>query len=172
MVADVREDSTNPVPELDFLGLESALSSLEKSFQLSREDPELIPPLELAYIGDCVYDLLVRMYVIENFRGSINLLNKKKNRLVCAHAQSEIMGYLIAQSFLTDSEMDLYRRARNQKTETHSKNSTILEYHRATGFEALTGYFYLSKNYERCAEFLRLGLSHLLTLSEEEDNAG
>ena len=58
------------------------------------------------------------------------------------------MGYIIAKEILTPEEMSIYRRGRNQKSVTHSKNSSIQEYRRATGFEALIGYLYLTEQYE------------------------
>ena len=116
----------------------------KEKLNLKAVDVQTTSPLILAYIGDCLYDLAVREYVVSNFPGVVNAVNQKKTTFVCAHAQSEIMGYLIGQGVLTDEEMSVYRRGRNQKSATHSKNSSIQEYRRATGFEALIGYLYLT----------------------------
>ena len=138
----------------------------KEKLNLKAVDVQTTSPLILAYIGDCLYDLAVREYVVSNFPGVVNVVNQKKTTFVCAHAQSEIMGYLIGQGVLTDEEMSVYRRGRNQKSATHSKNSSIQEYRRATGFEALIGYLYLTEQYERMIDLEARGITHLQTLED------
>lgn len=138
----------------------------KEKLNLKAVDVQTTSPLILAYIGDCLYDLAVREYVVSNFPGVVNAVNQKKTTFVCAHAQSEIMGYLIRQGVLTDEEMSVYRRGRNQKSATHSKNSSIQEYRRATGFEALIGYLYLTEQYERMIDLEARGITHLQTLED------
>lgn len=138
----------------------------KEKLNLKAVDVQTTSPLILAYIGDCLYDLAVREYVVSNFPGVVNAVNQKKTAFVCAHAQSEIMGYLIGQGVLTDEEMSVYRRGRNQKSATHSKNSSIQEYRRATGFEALIGYLYLTEQYERMIDLEARGITHLQTLED------
>ena len=77
------------------------------------------------------------------------------------------MGFIIAKEILTPEEMSVYRRGRNQKSVTHSKNSSIQEYRRATGFEALIGYLYLTEQYERLLEIEALGIHHLRELHDK-----
>ena len=136
------------------------------ALQLGEIDASQASPLNLAYIGDCIYDLAVREYVLTHYAGSLNELNRRKTTFVCAHAQSEIMGYFIAENILTEEELHIYKRGRNQKSETHSKNSKIQEYRRATGFEALIGYLYLNHQYERVMELEAKGIQHLVHLDE------
>lgn len=138
----------------------------KEKLNLKAVDVQTTSPLILAYIGDCLYDLAVREYVVSNFPGVVNAVNQKKTTFVCAHAQSEIMGFLIGQGVLTDEEMSVYRRGRNQKSATHSKNSSIQEYRRATGFEALIGYLYLTEQYERMIDLEARGITHLQTLED------
>lgn len=138
----------------------------KEKLNLKAVDVQTTSPLILAYIGDCLYDLAVREYVVSNFPGVVNAVNQKKTTFVCAHAQSEIMGYLIGQGVLTAEEMSVYRRGRNQKSATHSKNSSIQEYRRATGFEALIGYLYLTEQYERMIDLEARGITHLQTLED------
>lgn len=138
----------------------------KENLNLKAVDVQTTSPLILAYIGDCLYDLAVREYVVSNFPGVVNAVNQKKTTFVCAHAQSEIMGYLIGQGVLTDEEMSVYRRGRNQKSATHSKNSSIQEYRRATGFEALIGYLYLTEQYERMIDLEARGITHLQALED------
>lgn len=141
----------------------------KEKLNLKAVDVQTTSPLILAYIGDCLYDLAVREYVVSNFPGVVNAVNQKKTTFVCAHAQSEIMGYLIGQGVLTDEEMSVYRRGRNQKSATHSKNSSIQEYRRATGFEALIGYLYLTEQYERMIDLEARGIAHLQALEDRYD---
>ena len=138
----------------------------KEKLNLKAVDVQTTSPLILAYIGDCLYDLAVREYVVSNFPGVVNAVNQKKTTFVCAHAQSEIMGYLIGQGVLTDEEMSVYRRGRNQKSATHSKNSSIQEYRRATGFESLIGYLYLTEQYERMIDLEARGITHLQKLED------
>ena len=138
-----------------------------QTMELRDMDANAVSPLALAYLGDCLYDLAVREYVIQHYPGNINRMNKQKTMLVCAHAQSEIMGYFLGNNMLTEEEQNLYRRARNQKSETHSKNSSILEYHRATGFEALIGWLYIRKEYARMIELIGIGTRHLLEIAKK-----
>ena len=138
----------------------------KEKLNLKAVDVQTTSPLILAYIGDCLYDLAVRENVVSNFPGVVNAVNQKKTTFVCAHAQSEIMGYLIGQGVLTDEEMSVYRRGRNQKSATHSKNSSIQEYRRATGFEALIGYLYLTEQYERMIDLEARGITHLQALED------
>lgn len=138
----------------------------KENLNLKAVDVQTTSPLILAYIGDCLYDLAVREYVVSNFPGVVNAVNQKKTTFVCAHAQSEIMGFLIGQGVLTDEEMSVYRRGRNQKSATHSKNSSIQEYRRATGFEALIGYLYLTEQYERMIDLEARGITHLQALED------
>ena len=138
----------------------------KEKLNLKAVDVQTTPPLILAYIGDCLYDLAVRAYVVSNSPGVVHAVNQKKTTFVCAHAQSEIMGFLIGQGVLTDEEMSVYRRGRNQKSATHSKNSSIQEYRRATGFEALIGYLYLTEQYERMIDLEARGITHLQALED------
>lgn len=145
----------------------SLLQMYRQTMELRDMDANAVSPLALAYLGDCLYDLAVREYVIQHYPGNINRMNKQKTMLVCAHAQSEIMGYFLGNNMLTEEEQNLYRRARNQKSETHSKNSSILEYHRATGFEALIGWLYIRKEYARMIELIGIGTRHLLEIAKK-----
>ena len=141
----------------------------KEKLNIKAVDVTATSPLLLAYIGDGLYDLAVREYMVSNFPGSVNAINHKKTTFVCAHAQSEIMGYFIGQELLTEEEMAVYRRGRNQKSQTHSKNSSIQEYRRATGFEALIGYLYLSEQYERMIELEARGIAHLQELEDHRE---
>ena len=106
--------------------------------------------LSLAYLGDSVFSLMVRKYLIENYNTKPNGLNKKANSVVCAKTQAEIMKEL--RQFLMEDEIDVVMRARNSHTNNKAKNSTQEEYNLATQFEALVGYWYLNKQYGKLEE--------------------
>ena len=101
----------------------------------------------LAYIGDVVYELHIREYVISNSHEQVNKLHKKTIKYVSAKAQARIVEFLNDE--FTDEEKDIIRRGRNAEANTVPKNTDVITYKIATGFEALIGYLYLLKNEER-----------------------
>ena len=103
--------------------------------------------LSLAYLGDAVFTLMVRNFLIESSNVKPNMLNKKANSVVCARAQAGIMQKIKPE--LLDDEIDVVMRARNSHTNNKAKNSTQEEYNLATQFEALVGYWYLNKDHEK-----------------------
>lgn len=127
-----------------------------QKFGMGQGDIRQYSPLVLAYIGDGIYDLVIRSMLVGKGNAHVNDLHKKASRLVKAHAQSEMAKLL--QPELTEEEFDIYRRGRNTKTFTTAKNATVADYHRATGFEALMGYLYLQDNMDRMMELILKGL--------------
>lgn len=109
--------------------------------------PSDYSPLTLAFIGDGVYDLLVRSYVVNLANRPVGELNKIKVSFVNCKAQAEFMKKLMPQ--LTEEELSVYKRGRNAATSNTPKNSSVADYHSATGFEALFGYLYITKQNER-----------------------
>ncbi len=106
--------------------------------------------LSLAYVGDAVYELLVREYLLESGLAVNGTMHKRAKDFVSAHAQSEILEKIA--DALTDDEKAVIRRGRNAKSHSHPKNADICEYHTATGFEALWGYLHLAGDFERINE--------------------
>jgi len=98
--------------------------------------------LSLAYLGDSVFTLMVRKWLIDNHDLKPNGLNKKANAVVCARTQAEIMREI--KHVLSEDEIDIIMRARNSHTNNKAKNSTQEEYNLATQFEALVGYWFLN----------------------------
>jgi ribonuclease-3 family protein len=122
---------------------------------LEMREANQINPLNLAYIGDAIYELAIREYILENnLDSSVNKLNKNAISYVKASAQCEFMRYI--ESGLSDEEMAIYKRGRNTKSNTSAKSSSIQEYRVATGFEALIGYLYIIGKYERLTELLSI----------------
>ena len=120
---------------------------------LDREDIAMLSPLQLAYVGDAVYELLVRTYILDK-NSNVNQLHKKATKYVKADAQSEIIHYI--EEHLTEDEKHIVKRGRNAKTNTSPKNSSIIDYKYATGFESLFGYLYLKKENERILTLFNL----------------
>lgn len=103
--------------------------------------------LVLAYLGDSVFSLMVREFLVKNHGLKASGLNKKANSVVCARTQAEIMEKI--KPILTEDELDVVMRARNSHTNNKAKNSTLQEYNLATQFEALVGYWHLNGQKEK-----------------------
>jgi ribonuclease-3 family protein len=119
---------------------------------LTGEDIAMLSPLQLAYIGDAVYELLVRTYILDK-NLQVNQLHRGATRYVKAGAQSDIVHDL--DSILSDKERSIVKKGRNAKTNTSPKNADIIEYKYATGFEALFGYLYLNSEEDRIYELFQ-----------------
>ena len=115
-------------------------------------------PQVLAFIGDAVYSLYVRNLIATNNDGKSGELHKLSTKYVKAKSQSETIEKLLP--LFNETEMEVFKRGRNYKTQSVAKNSSVQEYHRATGFEAVIGYLYLSGQIERLNEFLRIGVEY------------
>lgn len=113
---------------------------------LSEEDILMLSPLQLAYIGDAVYELLIRTYLLSR-DASVNKLHKTTTNYVKAKAQSDIINSI--KDILTDKEANVVKKGRNAKSHTSPKNASIIDYKYATGFEALMGFLYLKREYKR-----------------------
>lgn len=111
-------------------------------------------PLVLAYIGDAVYEILVRQYIVSRGNAPVNVLNRDARRIVNAGAQSE--AYEKIKDMLTEEETAVYKRGRNAKSHTAAKNQTITDYRRATGIEALFGYLYIEGQNDRMSELFNV----------------
>lgn len=107
-------------------------------------------PLALAYEGDAVYEVLVRTYLLTNGGGSVNQLHRTAKQFVSAEAQSAFMEHL--EDKLTETEAEVYRRGRNAKSHSHPKNSDVITYRRATGFECVFGFLHLTGQQDRIKE--------------------
>ena len=137
--------------------MEAGLSYIKELFQLEDTDIRTYSPLTLAYIGDAIYELVIRTILVEKGTTQVNKLNQRANRLVKASAQSEMIEKL--KPHLTEEEMAVFKRGRNAKSYTMAKNATMSDYRRATGFEALMGYLYLTEQWERMLELIKLGMT-------------
>ena len=112
--------------------------------------------LSLAYLGDAVYELEVRNYLIETGISKVNKLQTEAMNFVTAQSQAKFINYFIDNNILTDTEIDYVKRGRNASVYSHPKNTDIVTYKWATGFECLFGYLYLDNKKERIKELFNI----------------
>ncbi len=129
---------------------------IREQFGIAEVDIRTYSPLTLAYIGDGVYDLLIRNVVVGRGNMRTDELHRRTSRIVKAQTQAAMAEALLPE--LTDEEAEVYRRGRNAKSYTMAKNATMGDYRRATGFEALVGWLYLNDEMERVVELTKRGL--------------
>ena len=137
----------------------SLIASIKKSFELKEVDIRTYSPLTFAYIGDAIYDLIIRTIVVEKGNTSANKLHHQTIKYVSAPAQAQLIESILDQ--LTEEELAVYKRGRNAKSYTMAKNATVNEYKKATGLEALVGYLYLCDRMERVLELTKIGLHNV-----------
>ncbi len=113
-------------------------------------DVTTMPSLNLAFIGDSVYEILTREYLCRENVGKVGVMNKLKVDMVCCKAQAEASKVILP--LLSEEEQGVFRRGRNTAVNSASKSSSLADYHAATGLEALFGYLYLSGRESRCRE--------------------
>ncbi len=134
-------------------------SYIRQCFGIHDVDIRTYSPLTLAYIGDGIYDLIIRTMIVGRGNTKASQLHNHTSHLVKAHSQSVMVEYLLP--LMTEEEVAVYKRGRNAKSPTMAKNATMSDYRRATGFEALMGYLYLSDRFERIMELVKVGLEGL-----------
>lgn len=120
---------------------------------VSIEEAKNYNPQVLAFVGDAVHTLYVRKSVATKFHAKPNDVHKVATEYIKASGQSEMVDKMLP--MLNDIEHDIFRRARNYKTNNIAKNAKVIDYKRATGFEAVIGYLYITGQHERMSEILR-----------------
>lgn len=131
----------------------SLLTMIKESFALKEVDIRTYSPLTLAYIGDAIYDLVIRTIVVERGNSTANKLHRKAVAYVNARVQARMIDAL--EDELSEEEESVYHRGRNAKSYTSAKNASVIEYRKATGLEALCGYLYLQGRQERMLYLIR-----------------
>lgn len=135
------------------------ISYIKEQLHLKNIDPKTYSPLTLAYIGDGVYELMIRTLVINHGNVPVNKLHRKSSSLVKAGTQALIIKELLEE--LTEAELAIYKRGRNAKSATMAKNATVIDYRTATGFEALIGYLYVTEQFNRMIDLVKIGLTKI-----------
>lgn len=136
-------------------GLEkgSLLAQIYRTFGGKEIDIRTYSPLTLAYIGDAVFELIVRTLTVEEGQRAANTLHKHTTRIVCAQTQAQLIDAVYES--LTEEEQDIYRRGKNTKIHSSAKNASLADYRKATGFEALCGYLFLKEDTVRILQIVR-----------------
>lgn len=136
--------------------MHSFFDEFEKYFEVEEILPQTYSPLVLAYIGDAIYELVIRTYLVRQGNKQVNKLHKSAKSFVKAEAQKDM--YYKVESALTDEEVRIFKRGRNAKSQTKAKNASVSDYRTATGLEALFGYLYLKKDLNRIMELVAMGV--------------
>ena len=129
--------------------------AIEDAFELESVNVAQYSPLTLAYIGDCVYELIIRTNLVYMGNAPVNTLNKKASDYAKAGTQAKIIEAVMEE--LTEEEQAAYKRGRNAHSFSKAKNATAGDYRKATGFESLLGYLYLQKRFDRITEIVKKG---------------
>ncbi|MDD6505231.1 MAG: ribonuclease III domain-containing protein [Lachnospiraceae bacterium] len=134
-------------------------SYIRDCFGVKEVDIRTYSPLALAYIGDGIFDLVIRSVVVGRGNTRASQLHRRTSEVVKAHTQAEMIRVL--EPMLSEEEAEVYRRGRNAKSPTMAKNATMSDYRNATGFEALMGYLYLNDRFDRILELTKTAVDRL-----------
>lgn len=132
------------------------LSVVNEVFEMKGVNPNEYSPLALAFIGDSVFDVVVKSVIVERGNCQVNKLQQRTAKIVKATSQALIADSLKGE--LTEEEANILRRGRNAKPYTKAKNASYSEYCKATGLEALVGYLFLKNDTERLVNIIKVGL--------------
>ena len=134
-------------------------SEIHAAFGAETADIKTYSPLTFAYIGDAVFEIVIRTLIVEKGQRSANTLHKHTTKIVCAETQANMIEAVYEQ--LSEEERDIYRRGKNTKTNSSAKNASLSDYRKATGFEALCGYLFLTDNTQRMVAIIQKALALL-----------
>ena len=123
------------------------------------QDIRQIPALTLAYLGDAIYELVIRTTLVESVMSHVDSLNRRASGYAKAPTQAKI--FHMIEPDLSEEELGYYKRGRNAKSGSVAKSGTVAEYRIATGFEALMGYLYLTGQMDRILELVKKGIDSL-----------
>ena len=141
------------------LNKKELLDQIKTEFQCGKVDIRSYSPLTLAFLGDCVFEIIIRTVIVERGNRPPNRLHKDKAKIVNAATQARMIEVL--EEELTEEERNVYHWERNAKSYTSAKNASITDYRKATGLEALCGYLYLQGRMDRVLELVKNGLHKL-----------
>ena len=144
--------------------MEKSLNELNEQFrtlfELKKPDARAYSPLTLAYLGDAVYEIIIRSIIVGQSNAPVQKLHKRSSDLVKASAQAGIIKKI--EDMLSEDELAVYKRGRNAKSYTVAKNASMTDYRMATGFEALMGYLFLQGEMDRILELVHEGIKELV----------
>lgn len=137
----------------------SLLSQIHKEFGGCKTELRTYSPLTFAYIGDAVFEIIIRTLIVEKGQRAANMLHKHTIQIVCAQTQARMAEAV--EPLMAEKERDIYRRGKNTKTNSSAKNASLSDYRKATGFEALCGYLFLNGETARIVELVKAALELL-----------
>jgi ribonuclease-3 family protein len=137
--------------------LQDFIEYFNNSFNIKNINPRQYSPLVLAYIGDSVFDLIIKSKVINDGNAPVNKLHRKTSNYVKASAQAQLFREI--EDLLTEEVIRIYKRGRYAKSGTVPKNADLMDYKMATGLEALIGFLYLNKKFERIIDLIVKGVN-------------
>lgn len=141
------------------------LAYYKQCMKLEPVDADTYSPLVLAYIGDGVYELVIRTKVINQGSMQVNKMHRRSSQLVKAGTQAALIRAL--DDLLTEEERWMYKRGRNAKSFSSAKNASVIDYRTATGMETLVGWLFLKERYDRLIYLVSQGLIRLGELPGE-----
>lgn len=136
--------------------MDKLIEYFEEKFHLKETKLNQYSPLVLAYIGDSVYEVMIRTMIVNSGNMPVNKMNRQARNFVKASAQAEM--FFEIESLLTEEEISIFKRGRNTKSATKAKNASLIDYKNATGFEALIGFLYLKKDFKRLTDLVSEGV--------------
>lgn len=123
----------------------------------------------LAYLGDCLFELEIRKYLISLGLTKVDNLHKNAIKFTSAVAQSDIVDYLLESNFLTDDEIAVYKRGRNSNHTSNRRKISRVAYQKSTGFEAVLGFLHLSEEFERLNEIIKKSIEYIRSCNDGEE---
>lgn len=146
---------------------ENIVTEINNAYGEGKWKANQLPALSLAYIGDCIYDLVIRTVLTTHEGGTNKSLHKKSSSIVKAESQAKLIEAI--EDELTEEEMAIYKHGRNAKNASSAKNASIVAYRKATGIEALIGYLYLEQRQARLVYLMKLGLERTGLMDVNKD---
>lgn len=137
------------------------IQAMKEGLGFQNVDIKTYSPLSLAYIGDGVFDLVIRSFVVNQGNMQVNKMHRHTSEIVKATTQARMADFLEKGGFLSEEEESVYKRGRNAKSHTSAKNASVMDYRKATGFECLIGYLYLQQQNERLIELVQVSLTEI-----------
>ncbi|HCM88410.1 MULTISPECIES: Mini-ribonuclease 3 [Vagococcus] len=126
-----------------------------------KKDYSLLSGLTLAYVGDAIYEIYIRDFLIRSGQTKPNQMHRMATQYVSAKAQHYLIEEMIKENILTENEITVYKRGRNAKSHTSAKNTSVFVYRASTGFEALMGYLHLTDQKERLEELIKWSIKRI-----------
>lgn len=140
-------------------GIGNFFDYYKESFNIEHSNPDMYSPLSLAYIGDSIFDLMIRTMVVSRSNKQVQKYHDEVTKIVCASAQATMMRGI--KDRLTEAEHAIYKRGRNANFNTKAKNASMTDYRNATAFEAVVGYLYLNEDFVRLSDVVKMALEVL-----------